>query len=49
MIAYFLIKDIHGLKIFLLAMREIKNNSKEKQICILAKILNDYKIDANKL
>ena len=49
MVAHFLIGDIHELKTILLALLEIKNHSGEEQARVLAGVLNDYGIDADKL
>lgn len=48
-VAYFLTRDIHELKTLLFALPKIKNYRWEKQVCVLAGILNGYGIDTNKL
>ena len=46
---YFFGGNTYELKHLLLVLSKIKNFNKKKQSCILVKILNDYKINANKL
>ncbi len=48
-VAHFLTGDTHELKTLLLALPEIKNYSREEQACVLAEVLKDYEIDAEKL
>lgn len=48
-VAYFLTGDIHKLKTLLFALPKIKIYSGEKQVCVLAEILNGYEIDTDKL
>lgn len=49
MVAHFLTIDIYEFKTFLLALPKIKNQSGEEQARVLAGVLNDYKIDVDKL
>ncbi len=49
MVAHFLTGNTHELKTLVLALPEIKNHSEEEQACVLAEVLNDYGIDAEKL
>ncbi len=49
MVAHFPTGDTHELKTLLLALPEIKNHSGEDQARVLAEVLNDYGIDAEKL
>ncbi len=48
-VSHFLTGDTHELKTLLLALPEIKNHSGEEQALVLAEVLNDYGIDAEKL
>ncbi len=49
MVTHFLNGDTHELKTPLLALPEIKSHSGEDQVRVLAELLNDYGIDAEKL
>ncbi len=48
-VAHFLTVDTYELKTLLLALPEIKVHSREEQDRVLAEVLNDYGIDAEKL
>lgn len=41
--------DIYELEILLFALLEIKNHSRKKQTCVLARVLNYYRINVDKL
>lgn len=49
MVAHFLTIDTYEFKTFLLALPKIKNQSGKEQARVLAGVLNDYKIDIDKL